>query len=120
MAEEAGPGSGAAGNGRRDGELVRVAGGRNQAEAEMIAGLLREEGIPCLVRRAQSADVPEMLAAGTRDVLVPLSALEEARSALLERGYQAPSGAVRPPALAIGIALAAALVVLALLALLVA
>ena len=42
-----------------EGDLVRVAGGRNQAEADLIAGLLLEEGIPSLVRRSPAADVPE-------------------------------------------------------------
>ena len=29
-----------------EGDLVRVAGARNQAEAELIQGLLLEEGVP--------------------------------------------------------------------------
>lgn len=67
-----------------EGELVRVAGGRHQAEAEFIAGMLLEEGIPSLVRRARGFDVPDMLAAGPRDVLVPQSGVETAREVLLE------------------------------------
>ena len=43
---------------------MTVAMGRNQAEADLIANLLLEEGIPSLVRRSAGADVPEMLAAG--------------------------------------------------------
>ncbi len=35
-----------------EGELVRVAGGRNQAEAEMIQGMLLEEGVPSILRRS--------------------------------------------------------------------
>ncbi len=35
-----------------EGALVKVARASNQAEAEFIAGLLLEEGIPSLVRRA--------------------------------------------------------------------
>ena len=34
-----------------EGELVRVAGGRNQAEAELIQGMLLEEGVPSMLRR---------------------------------------------------------------------
>jgi len=34
-----------------EGRLVRVAGGRNQAEAEFIQGLLLEEGVPSMLRR---------------------------------------------------------------------
>nr|MDQ4040232.1 hypothetical protein [Actinomycetota bacterium] len=54
-----------------DGELVRVAGGRNQAEAEFIQGLLLEEGVPSILRRSAGFDVPDFLAAGPRDVMVP-------------------------------------------------
>lgn len=67
-----------------EGELVRVAGGRNQAEAEFIAGMLLEEGIPSLVRRSRGFDVPDMLAAGPRDVMVPASGAVAAREVLLE------------------------------------
>ncbi len=67
-----------------EGDLVRVAGGRNQAEAEFIGGMLLEEGIPSLIRRSRGFDVPDMLAAGPRDVLVPASGAEAAREVLLE------------------------------------
>ena len=65
-----------------EGELVKVARAANQPEAELIEGLLLEEGIPSLLRRAPGADVPDFLAAGPRDVLVPESAAEAAREAL--------------------------------------
>ena len=52
------------------GALVRVAWAKNQAEAELIQGLLREEGVPSLVQRAGGFDVPDFLAAGPRDILV--------------------------------------------------
>ncbi len=67
-----------------EGELVRVAGGRNQPEAEFIQGLLLEEGVPSLLRRARGFDVPDYLAAGPRDVLVPESGAGVAREVLLE------------------------------------
>jgi hypothetical protein len=67
-----------------EGRLVRVAGARNQAEAEFIQGLLLEEGVPSLLRRSAGFDVPDFLAAGPRDILVPLSALDTAREVLLE------------------------------------
>ena len=67
-----------------DGELVRVAGGRNQAEAELIQGMLLEEGVPSILRRTAGFDVPDFLAAGPRDVLVPLAGAEVARDVLLE------------------------------------
>jgi uncharacterized protein YbaR (Trm112 family) len=66
------------------GELIRVAGGRNQAEAELIQGMLLEEGIPSILRRTRGFDVPDFLAAGPRDVLVPEAGYEAARQMLLE------------------------------------
>ncbi len=67
-----------------EGELCVVASGRNQSEAELIANLLLEEGIPSLTRRARGSDVPDMLAAGRRDVLVAESALPAGREVLME------------------------------------
>jgi pimeloyl-ACP methyl ester carboxylesterase len=64
------------------GELVRVAGGRNQAEAELIQNLLLEEGVPSVLRRSAGFDVPDFLAAGQRDVLVPESGAQTARELL--------------------------------------
>jgi len=67
-----------------EGELVRVAGGRHQAEAELIQGMLLEEGVPSMLRRSPGFDVPDFLAAGPRDVFVPESGREAARQVLLE------------------------------------
>jgi len=76
-----------------EGDLVRVAGARNQAEAEFIQGMLLEEGIPSVQRRSRGFDVPDFLAAGPRDVLVPESGLEVAREALHAEGIPvAPAG----------------------------
>ena len=57
------------------GELVKAALGRNQAEAELIQGMLLEEGIPSVQRRTRGFDVPDFLAAGPRDILVPEAGL---------------------------------------------
>lgn len=99
-----------------EGELVRVAGARNQAEADLISGLLLEEGIPSLVRRSPAADVPEMLAAGSRDVMVRSSALADARQVLLEGGIDLPAGSAgpRPGYLAAGLLAGLAVVALVL------
>jgi hypothetical protein len=67
-----------------EGDLVKVAGARNQPEAEFIQGLLLEEGVPSMLRRSAGFDVPDFLAAGPRDVLVPLSGAATAREVLLE------------------------------------
>jgi hypothetical protein len=66
------------------GELVRVAGGRNQAEAELIQGILLEEGIPSILRRSRGFDVPDFLAAGPRDVMVPETGYESAKQLLTQ------------------------------------
>ena len=64
------------------GELVRVTGGRNLSEAELIQGILLDQGIPSILRRTRGFDVPDFLAAGPRDVLVPESGYEAARELL--------------------------------------
>ena len=56
----------------------------NQAEAEFVQGMLLEEGIPSTLRRTRGFDVPDMLAAGPRDVMVPASGHAAARDVLLE------------------------------------
>lgn len=61
---------------------VQVAYAMNQSEAELIQGLLREEGIPSFVRRGAGFDVPDMLAAGPREILVPADRAAEARDLL--------------------------------------
>ena len=64
------------------GEPVKAGWARNQAEAELIQGLLLEEGIPSFLKRSRGFDVPDFLAAGPRDILVPEAGLEEARRLL--------------------------------------
>jgi Putative prokaryotic signal transducing protein/zinc-ribbon domain len=65
-----------------EGALVKVARAENQPEAEFIEAMLLEEGIPSMLRRSGGADVPDFLAAGPRDVLVPESGAQAAREAL--------------------------------------
>jgi len=90
-----------------EGDLVRVAGGRNQAEAELIQGMLLEEGVPSMLRRTAGFDVPDFLAAGPRDILVPEAGAQAAREVLLEADL-APSQP--PPSTDSGTAHAARLV----------
>jgi hypothetical protein len=80
-----------------EGELVRVAGARHQAEAEMIQGILLEEGVPSLLRRMRGFDVPDMLAAGPRDVMVPASGARTAREVLLQAELISPQQATPTP-----------------------
>lgn len=65
-----------------EGPLVKVGWAPNQAEAELIAGLLLEEGIPSLAKRAGGFDVPDFLAAGPRDIFVAASGADNARDIL--------------------------------------
>jgi hypothetical protein len=65
-------------------DLVVVARAENQAEAEFLQELLRAEGVPSALRRTRGFDVPDFLAAGPRDVLVPPSAEQDARDVLLQ------------------------------------
>ena len=62
-----------------EGELVKVALAENQPEAEFIAGLLLEEGIPCLLRNSIGGYSPMI---GPREVMVPESGAQAAREAL--------------------------------------
>jgi hypothetical protein len=64
------------------GEPVKVAFAQNLAEAQMIQGILLEEGIPSYERRSRGFDVPDFLAAGPRDILVPSAAAEAAHDLL--------------------------------------
>jgi len=66
-------------------KLVKVAYARNIAEAELIQGLLRQENIQSMVQRNGGFDVPDFLAAGPRDVLVPESESQRARELLAPR-----------------------------------
>jgi hypothetical protein len=66
------------------GDTVKVAFTRNQAESDLIQNILLEEGIPSITRRTRGFDVPDFLAAGPRDVLVPQSGAEFARELLRE------------------------------------
>jgi hypothetical protein len=99
-----------------EGRLVKVAGAQNQAEAEFLQGLLLEEGVPSTLRRAQGFDVPDFLAAGPRDVLVPASGVEVARDVLLQAdlGSTLPSGSPvdAPGRILLGVLAAVALVAL--------
>lgn len=93
------------------GDLVRVVTARNLVEAEFIQSLLLEEGIPSTLRRTRGFDVPEMLAAGPRDIMVPLAGMEAAREMLLQADLLPGDEASDSPArLAIGLLLAVAVV----------
>jgi hypothetical protein len=75
---------GGGGGGGGGGPLVKVAFARNQAEAEMLQGLLSEAGIPSILHRSGGFDTPEFLAAGPRDVKVVSDLAERARAVLAD------------------------------------
>ncbi len=79
-----------------EGELVKVAWARNQSEGEFIQGLLLEEGVPSMLRRSAGFDVPDFLAAGPRDVMVPISGAQTAREVLLQADVIGSDPAARP------------------------
>jgi pimeloyl-ACP methyl ester carboxylesterase len=97
------------------GDLMRVTGARNLADGELVQGMLLEHGIPSMLRRARGFDVPDFLAAGPRDVLVPQSGYEAARDLLrdadmltVEGTGDSLPGIGSPLRLAIGILVAVA------------
>jgi hypothetical protein len=97
------------------GNFVKVAGAENQAEAEFLQGLLREEGVPSSLRRARGFDVPDFLAAGPRDVFVAQSDVRVARDLLqADGGTLVPDSAVvaSPLRVLAGVVIAVALVAL--------
>jgi Putative prokaryotic signal transducing protein len=95
------------------GRQVRVARASNLAEAELIQGILLEEGIPSVQRRARGFDVPDFLAAGPRDILVPEAGAEASQQLLADVRTGAPeapeaNGGERPLRLAVGLLIALA------------
>ena len=98
-----------------EGELVRVVGARNLAEAEFIQSLLLEEGVPSLLKRTAGFDVPDFLAAGPRDILVPQTGVAAAREILLQAELipaERPPSPVAPTRLLAGLLVALAVGVL--------
>ena len=102
-----------------EGPLVKVVGARHQAEAELLQGMLLEEGVPSLMRRSGGFDVPDFLASGPRDILVPASGADAARD-ILQLPDQPPGIGMRPgegtPAWVKALAVALTVVILAIIA----
>jgi hypothetical protein len=61
-------------------DFVRVAVARHQPEGELLISMLAGAGIPAYYGRTRGFDVPDMLAAGPRDILVPAHLELEARA----------------------------------------
>jgi hypothetical protein len=78
------------------GDPVKVGFAGNLAEAQLIQGILLEEGIPSFERRSRGFDVPDFLAGGPRDILVPGAAAEAARALLADTGEHLVDGESEP------------------------
>lgn len=65
-----------------DAVVVRVVSG--EAEAQVVCGLLRSQGIECTYRDTEAIDSPleDFIAAGSREILVHASDLEAAKELL--------------------------------------
>ncbi len=69
-----------------EGELVQIAVVESQPQADFIANLLLEEGIPCVSRTSIGGYSPVI---GPREICVPESGAQAAREAL---AYERPPG----------------------------
>jgi hypothetical protein len=102
-----------------EGPLVKVVGARNQSEGEWLQGMLLEEGVPSLMRRSGGFDVPDFLASGPRDILVPASGADAARE-ILQLPEPEPGAAMAPgegtPAWVKAMAVALTVLILAIIA----
>jgi hypothetical protein len=75
---------GGGGGGGGGGKLIKVGFARNQAEAELLQGLLLESDIPSILKRSGGFDNPDFLAAGPHDIWVNAGHGHKAREILAE------------------------------------
>jgi len=61
---------------------AKVAAAPDESVALLMDSVLKDAGIPSLIRRAAGFDAPDFLSAGPRDVLVSASLVEEAKEIL--------------------------------------
>jgi hypothetical protein len=79
-------------------EWVEVAALGDDEEAEIIAGLLKSEDIPCEVEGPSASPWPENLGAlGMSRVMVPPDRVEEARALIAEREKDAARNLAENP-----------------------
>ncbi|HTU14557.1 MAG TPA: DUF2007 domain-containing protein [Solirubrobacterales bacterium] len=57
---------------------MKVAFAQNETEAEMIQGILRDQGIPSMTRKPEGSFMTDLFAMGSRDIIVPAAAEEKA------------------------------------------
>jgi hypothetical protein len=63
-------------------DWVKVGSAPNETSAVLMEGVLKDAGIPVLIRRGYGFNIPDFLSAGPRDALVPETAFEGARQLL--------------------------------------
>jgi len=63
-------------------EPVQVAFANNVAEADLVQGILREDGIPSITRKPNGTFLTDLFGIGAREILVPAAAEERARDLL--------------------------------------
>ncbi|MGV1049750.1 MAG: hypothetical protein ACOYD4_14650 [Solirubrobacterales bacterium] len=80
---------GGGGGGGGGGKLVKVGFARNQAEAELLQGLLLESDIPSILKRSGGFDNPDFLVAGPHDIWVNAGHGQKAREVLAETMVEA-------------------------------
>jgi hypothetical protein len=98
-------------------DLVKIAYAQDQAEAELMEGLLATVEVSSVVRRAIGFDVPEFLPAGPRQVLVAAEDIGVARDVLRRDDAGdvhrvTPSGADRQSRLIAGLVIVVAVIAL--------
>ena len=77
-------------------EWVEVAATGDDGQAEIIAGLLESEGIPCEIEGASSSFPEDLGAFGLTRLLVPPERAEEARALIAERERDAEKNLAEP------------------------
>jgi hypothetical protein len=98
-------------------DLVKVAYANDEAEAELLQGLLRTADVGSVVRRAPGFDVPEFLAPNRVRCSSPRPTFPSretfcARLTRVSPGHPSRSGADRPSRVLAGVLIAVALVAL--------
>jgi hypothetical protein len=81
---------GGGGGGGGGGKLIKVGFARNQAEGEMLQGLLLDSDIPSILKRSAGFDNPDFLAGGPHDIWVNAQHAREARELLEETMTESP------------------------------
>ena len=83
---------------RDGGDWIEIASVGDDEEAEIIAGLLESEEIPCEIEGADASPWPENLGAlGRARVMVPPDRAEEARALIAERERDAERNMAEDP-----------------------